>query len=273
MNKKFYIIGFPESGKTSFIGALGYYLISGSKEVSELQLDEVNDMEYINKIAKEWVECKKADRTSKNILYYVSLNLVDKQKNKINVSLPDQSGEMFRDIINNRFIEEEQYVQLTDCEEVLVFINPSKIKKDTLIPEIPIMIREGGEDNKVEFANKHHSNISIQSEYVQMLKYLYFIRNKKTHIKVIVSAWDMYDKFEYKKPEQVLKDKLPLVWQYLYTNKEYFECEYWGISAQGGNLDDEKVQKQLAEYDNPNERILIVNYLGERLNDITKILV
>jgi len=270
MNRIFYIIGFPESGKTSFIGALGYYLVSGNQDISELQLDEVNDMEYINKIASEWVKCKKADRTSKNVLYQVTLNLIDRQNNKIVVSLPDQSGEMFRDIINNRAIAEDKYAQLFDCEEVLVFINPSKIKKDTLIPEIPEMIRESASDGNIEFLNK--SLISIQAEYVQILKYLYYIRNRKTHIKIIVSAWDMYDKDGYKEPEQVLKDKVPLIWQYLHTNKEYFECEYWGISAQGGNLDNKKTQKRLAEYVNPNKRIWIVDSFGKKSNDITKIL-
>ena len=271
MNRNFYIIGFPESGKTSFIGALGYYLISGNQDISELQLDEVNDIEYISNVANEWAECKKADRTSKNVLYQVSLNLIDKQKNKIVVSLPDQSGEMFRDIVNSRAIDEEKYTQLSDCEEVLVFINPSKIKKDALILDIPEIIRENAADNNIEFSGR--LPISIQAEYVQILKYLYHIRNKKTHIKVIVSAWDMYSESEYKKPEQVLKDRVPLIWQYLCTNEEQFECEYWGISAQGGNLDNEKVQKKLAEYDNPNDRILIVNSLGEKSNDITKILV
>ncbi len=271
MNRNFYIIGFPESGKTSFIGALGYYLISGNQDISELQLDEVNDMEYINKVANEWVECKKADRTSKNVLYRISLNLIDKQKNKIVVSLPDQSGEMFRDIINSRAIAEDKYAQLSDCEEVLVFINPSKIKRDTLIPDIPEMIRESTTDDNIKFSNR--PLISIQAEYVQILEYLYHIRNKKTHIKVIVSAWDMYVKDKYKEPEQVLKDKVPLIWQYLQTNEERFECEYWGISAQGGNLDNKKIQQKLAGYDDPNKRILLVNYLGKKSNDITKILV
>ena len=154
MNRNFYIIGFPESGKTSFIGALGYYLISGNQDISELQLDEVNDMEYINKVASEWVKCKKADRTSKNVLYQVTLNLIDRQNNKIVVSLPDQSGEMFRDIINSRTIAKDKYEQLSDCEEVLVFINPSKIKKDALIPEIPKMIRESTTDDNIEFPNR-----------------------------------------------------------------------------------------------------------------------
>ena len=271
MSKNFYIIGFPESGKTSFIGALGYYLISGNQDTAELKFDEVNDIEYINKVANEWAECEKVGRTNKNVLYHVQLNLVDKQKNKIVISLPDQSGEMFRDIVNSRVIGEEQYAQLADCEEVLVFINPSKIKKYTLISEIPVMIRESATDDNIEFSNK--PLMSIQAEYVQILKYLHYARNRKTHIKVIVSAWDMYVKDKYKDPDQVLKDKVPLIWQYLYTNEEYFECEYWGISAQGGNLDDKKVQKKLAEYDNPNKRIYIVNSLGKKSNDITKILV
>ena len=271
MNRNFYIIGFPESGKTSFIGALGYYLISDNQDISELQLDEVNDMEYINKVASEWAKCKKVDRTSKNVLYQVALNLIDRQNNKIVVSLPDQSGEMFRDIINNRSIAEDKYAQLSDCEEVLVFINPSKIKRDALIPEIPEMIRESATDDNIEFPNR--PLMSIQAEYVQILEYLYHIRNKKTHIKVIVSAWDMYVKDMYKEPEQVLKDKVPLIWQYLQTNQEYFECEYWGISAQGGSLDNKKSQQKLAGYDNPIKRILVVNYLGKKSNDITKILV
>lgn len=271
MNKDFYIIGFPESGKTSFIGALGHYLISGNKETTELQLSEVNDMEYINRIAKEWAECKKADRTSINVLYHVSLNLIDKQKNKLIVSLPDQSGEMFRDIINSKSIDDTRYKQFFACEEVLVFINPSKIKEDALLPDMPERIRESVADSNIEFLNR--PLISIQAEYVQILKYLYCIRNKKTHIKMVISAWDVHTKAKYKKPEQVLKDKVPLVWQYLHTNEDKFECEYWGISAQGGDLDDKKVQKRLAEYDNPNERILVVNYLGEKSKDITKILV
>lgn len=271
MNRNLYIIGFPESGKTSFIGALGYYLISGNQDISELQLDEVNDMEYINKVASEWVKCKKADRTSKNVLYQITLNLIDRQNNKIVVSLPDQSGEMFRDIINSRAIAEDKYAQLSDCEEVLVFINPSKIKKDALIPEIPEMIRESTTDDNIEFPNRPLMN--IQAEYVQILEYLYHIRNKKTHIKMIVSAWDMYVKDKYKEPEQVLKDKVPLIWQYLQTNQEHFECEYWGISAQGGSLDNKKNQQKLAGYDDPSKRIIVVNYLGKKSNDITKILV
>ena len=65
---------------------------------------------------------------------------------------------------------------------------------------------------------------------------------------------------------------MPLVWQYLHTNEEQFYCEYWGISAQGGNLDIEKEKQKLLEYENNIERIIVVNHRGEKSNDITSIL-
>lgn len=269
MNKNYYIIGLPDSGKTSFVGALGYFLTMSTENVSAFYLDKINNMDYINQVAEQWAKCEKAIRTNETAYYNVSLNLIDRENgDKVNISMPDQSGEIFRHIINNKLIDEEKYKQLLGCGKVLIFINPSRIKTDALIPDIPKEIRNETDEN-VEMSKKPQLN--IQAEYVQMLQYLYFIRKSQTNLKIIVSAWDMYP--EYDLPEYVLKDKVPLVWQYLHTNKEHFDCEYWGISAQGGDLNNKKVQEKLRDYDNHIERIIIVNHLGEKSNDITSILV
>jgi len=268
MNKKYYIIGLPDSGKTSFIGALGYYLISNETNDSVFYIDNTNDMDYISQVAEQWVKCEKAIRTNETAFYNISLNLQNKETDsKINVTMPDQSGETFRHIINRKAIDEEMYKQLCECEEILVFINPSRIKRDTLIPDIPEEIRTET-DAKVEMTSEPHLN--IQAEYVQMLQYLYYIRKNSINLKIIVSAWDMYSECEL--PEKVLKDRVPLVWQYLHTNEEHFHCEYWGISAQGGDLSIEKEKQKLLEYENNIERIIVVNHRGEKSNDITSIL-
>ena len=268
MNKKYYIIGLPDSGKTSFIGALGYYLISNETNDSALCLDNINDMDYINQIAEQWAMCEKAIRTSETAFYNISLNLrIKETDSKINITMPDQSGETFRHIINRKVIDKERYKQLSGCEEILIFINPSRIKRDALIPDIPEEIRT--ETNaKVDMKSECHLN--IQAEYVQMLQYLYYIRNSSTNLKIIVSAWDMY--LGYELPEKVLKDRVPLVWQFLYANEERFHCEYWGISAQGGDLNIEEEKQKLLEYENNIERIIVVNHRGEKSNDITSIL-
>lgn len=268
MNKKYYIIGLPDSGKTSFIGALGYYLIFNEANDSALCLDNINDMDYISQVAEQWAKCEKAIRTSKTAFYNISLNLRNKETdNKVNVTMPDQSGETFRHIINRKAIDEEMYKQLSECGEILIFINPSRIKRDALIPDIPEEIRTET-DAKVEMTSEPHLNIQV--EYVQMLQYLYYIRKNLINLKIFVSAWDMYP--EYELPEKVLKDRVPLVWQYLHANEEHFHCEYWGISAQGGDLNIEKEKQKLLEYENNIERIIIVNYQGEKTNDITSIL-
>lgn len=268
MNKKYYIIGLPDSGKTSFIGALGYYLISNAANDSALSLDSINNMDYISQVAEQWAMCEKAIRTNETAFYNISLNLQNKETDsKINVTLPDQSGETFRHIINRKAIDEEMYKQLSECGEILIFINPSRIKRDALIPDIPEEIRTET-DAKVNMTSEPHLN--IQAEYVQMLQYLYYIRKNSINLKIIVSAWDMYS--EYELPEKVLKDRVPLVWQYLHTNEEYFHCEYWGISSQGGDLNIEEEKQKLLEYENNIERIIVVNQRGEKSNDITSIL-
>ena len=268
MNKNYYIIGLPESGKTSFIGALGFYLVWGNTNMSKFLMDTVNYMVYINDVAMQWAKCEKVSRTNKNAFYNIILNLVEKETgNKVNIKIPDQSGETFRHIINERVINEEKYRQLLDCSDFLIFINPSRLKRDALIPDIPEEIRNETSE-EIEMSCEPHLN--IQAEYVQILQYLYYIKKNAINLKIIVSAWDMYS--EYKIPEQVLKDKVPLVWQYLHTNIEKFKCEFWGISAQGGDLDDQKIQERLVDYDNQIERIIVVNHSGEQSNDITSIL-
>ena len=65
MNKEYYIIGLPDSGKTSFIGALGYFLISNETNDSAFYLDNTNDMDYISQVAEQWVNAKKRSERMK----------------------------------------------------------------------------------------------------------------------------------------------------------------------------------------------------------------
>ena len=103
-----------------------------------------------------------------------------------------------------------------------------------------------------------------QVQYVMLLQDISKIKKGKIKIKVIISAWDAYK--DAKCPSNLLKNKLPLVWQYLFSNEQLFNCEFWGISAQGGDLADESVKEQMLDYENAIERIIVVN---EDSNEIT----
>lgn len=83
-------------------------------------------------------------------------------------------------------------------------------------------------------------------------------------IAVIVSAWDLIQ--ESIKPEDWVKKRLPLLYQFLYSNNYHFICKYYGISAQGGQLGN---AKELRKHISPSERIRVLLDEEPESNDIT----
>ena len=54
MVTKSYIIGLPASGKTTFLGALGYSLLSNSVEENVYEIDSIDNLDYIKSLANTW---------------------------------------------------------------------------------------------------------------------------------------------------------------------------------------------------------------------------
>lgn len=267
MDKKYYIIGLPDSGKSTFLAALGYYLLSGENENSIYRLGENNNLEYISDLAYKWSKCEELDRTNISVTINVSLQLIDRDENIIDIIMPDRSGESFRNIIKNREIEDKMFDEISNSNEILLFINPSKISNDSFLYEIPSIYRTQSR-KKIEIKNPY--NMHEQAEYVELLQCVGKLLGDHIRLKILVSAWDEYDSAKF--PEELLKEKLPLLWQYLNTNRILFDCEFWGISAQGGNLNNVDKKKELEEHINACERIIVVDENGDISNDISKIL-
>jgi len=53
----------------------------------------------------------------------------------------------------------------------------------------------------------------------------------------VISAWDVVEQPE-KTPEEWLKEELPFLWQFLASNSQSFQVQVFGVSAQGGDLND-----------------------------------
>ena len=58
MVTKSYIIGLPASGKTTFLGALGYSLLSNTVEENVYEIDSIDNLDYIKSLANTWSQCK-----------------------------------------------------------------------------------------------------------------------------------------------------------------------------------------------------------------------
>ena len=85
-----------------------------------------------------------------------------------------------------------------------------------------------------------------------------------------VSAWDIV-KDDYKFPQDFVKERLPLLWQYLVSNNNVLFTRYYGVSAQGGSLQSPEEAECLVEEfeDQPLDRILVINESGVVSHDIT----
>lgn len=268
MNTKSYILGLPESGKTTFLGALAFTIENAESGTMMYEIDEIGDFRYLYDLANVWSSCEKMARTNFGQYENITLFLKDQQYNKIQLVLPDQSGEEFKRVIENRMMTEVMQKDILESDNIFVFVNPHNMSQDVMLDDIPDELRQkfGNVRNDLENIIMHE-----QVQYVMLLQDIGRIRKKRTKLKIVISAWDAYN--TDKKPQELLKIKMPLLWQYLMTNKHLFECEYWGISAQGGNLDVQDEKDRLLDYENPIERITVVGQRKlENIHDLTTLL-
>lgn len=261
MITKSYIVGLPASGKTTFLGALAHTITNGMPGTNMFELDKIENLDYMKGLAITWSKCEEVGRTNLGQYECNTLFLRDSFGNKVELRMPDQSGEEFKNIIKNRNMTMRMYMEIKECDNIFLFINPNMIEKDVMINDIAPQFRKDSPDNVNSLDEKY---VHEQVQYVMLLQDICKIKKAKVKVKIIISAWDAYKDAEC--PSELLKDKLPLVWQYLFSNEQLFNCEFWGISAQGGDLADNSVREHMLDYENAIERIIVVK---EDSNEIT----
>ena len=265
---KCYIVGLPESGKTTFLGALTYTVLNSLPGINTFEQDRIEDMDYLSDLANTWAQCEKMKRTNVGQYESCTLFLKDVEGNRMELKLPDQSGEEFEKLIKQRIMSEVMYNDILNCDNIFLFINPHVISKDVMIKDIDPKFRDkDNKESKIQDKRVHE-----QVQYVMLLQDIKIVRKKTTRIKVVISAWDEYAGSGT--PRDLLKDKLPMVWQYLTSNEGSFDCEFWGISAQGGDVTIQQEKEKLLDYENAIDRIIVVNEdKGERIShDLTVLL-
>lgn len=291
-NGSCFILGLPAAGKTSFLAALAYSL-EQTDMPTKLKLDRfTGNHQYLALLAETWAKGEKVPRTNPGTEQErLRLQLRDSEDRVLQVEFPDLSGETFQKQYRTREIDEDLAAQIADCGSLMLFINPGSTKEPELIAELPAQIRnepspedpppETAEDDPegsppvgntpADAAPKEVTPTAVQ--LVVLLQDILFLLESRGSVSlplaVVVSAWDVV--MDRGGPEHFVKERLPLLWQYLYTHKEWLEVSYYGVSAQGGRLNSEEEAERLLEKHSaiPVERILVVDPAGEQSHDIT----
>lgn len=191
------------------------------------------------------------------------------------MDIPDLAGEIFRDLVKDRRLKKEIVTRLIHADCILFFIYYKNMSDEKRISILDNNREDDDSSNlyNVEISKNREAN---QSEIVELLQaILEFLEDSSliVNIRFVLSAWDMVEK-EYGSdinPEQFLEMKFPFLHQYIITNCDRMNAEFWGISAIGGNLNDpEDVSRLQKEEFNA---IKVIPPKGVRSNDLTALLV
>lgn len=265
MNKKLFIMGAPNAGKSTFLAAL-WHSVNQKSVQTKLTLSKMKgDSNYLYTIEKKWLQVERLERTAigqeKEKLSILLSNGCDEME----VEFPDLSGETFQNIYEKREMSIELKQKIMDSDGILYFVNVEDIHEPEFISELPSQFRQG--DNLAK-GRVPCEDDPTQVQIIDLLQVILRIK-KKINIGIIFSAWDLVNDDEQTEVDAYLQKNLNMLWQYLQSNKNIINLKIWGVSAIGGKIED---GDKLLDFVDQIERIKVVNDSGEISNDLTSII-
>lgn len=270
------VIGLPRTGKTSFIAALGHVVESG--EIPEsLQLVEMGNIrDHINATSKDWLGYREVSRTNLNTEKIVIMKLRTPDSKEVTELLfPDMAGESFERQWRDREWTKEYDDLAREASGILLFVHPDKIMEPlgiSSVTELESKISEGNDPPNVDKSG----DISVKTAEpepepwsfdlvptgVQLVELLQFFTTQPhiyplSRIAVIISAWDKVSDV-YTDPNKWLSASIPLLDQFLQARRKHLPFRVYGLSALGGDIDNEEQRAHMQNHNQPSERITIV---------------
>lgn len=263
--KKCLIVGLPNAGKSTYIGAFWAIEKDGGTGHKLTCTEYPSDTTYLDALKKNWLEQTVVSRTVNIEPQEIHLKLHSEiTGNTLELHIPDFKGEVFQRILSNNVMEKAvQWCNETDC--ILYFIKYAK--EDILQDEIP-QISEFVEPSQTEFPRTESTIMQIEdiSEWTQnimLLKYLHSQVDCNIPLAICISAWD---KVNTDLPiESWVKSKHPFLYNFI--QHHFTNVKYYGVSAQGLEYKDEKFDEyqQLTEL---KQRAYV--YTNNKSHDITE---
>lgn len=266
--KQCFIMGLPNAGKTTYLAALYYSLVNPLHE-NIIKLNAMGNGGYLSRLSRKWVAVEKLERTKlgydeKNI----SIEVTDQQDNTLKMQFPDLSGETFQNFYEKREILNELVQYIKSADGILLFVKVNDIKKPKFICDIPKEYRcvkdEGEEDTRLD--RNPTQDDPTQVQLIELIQFVQYIKdNKRINIGIVLSAWDLIMDMDMDiSPEAYVHKEMNMLWQFLQSNNKTLKTTFWGVSAQGGEITDEK----LHDIEEPIKRIKVVDNRGNMNQDI-----
>jgi hypothetical protein len=240
------LFGLQAAGKTTYVVALFQACNLGKDDLKITRYGQ-GQREYLNALSERLAARKSLERTNQTepgeLRLYVRLV---SDADEVQLVIPDLSGEHLRDGMTSRMLTEDLADLATDADAALLFVRVDKVESAETLADFNLLMRgldavgediapERPEDWEVEFA-------PTQVRLTDAMQELLRLRGvRPLRVALVLSAWDQVHDLA---PEAWARKHLGLLSQLL-DGHPLVEWTAFGVSAQGGDFQDEEDLKRL----------------------------
>jgi len=279
-------IGLPQSGKSTYIASLWHIVESKELDNSLTITSQPIQREYLNRLRTSWLSCTKLTRNVGDFKNDIELRVSTDLGQNVDLLFPDLAGEIYESHFLHRKMTNEFVEKLKSTSNIVLFVNPEYVVKPILISAADFLddLVDEGEARFNKDAKEHeeveavdidweHKSAPTQVVLVDLLQMmLEYIQNPK--VVIIISAWDLVLNLpngdaNKRLPKDWLTAELPLLSQFLHSNSDLLQFNVFGVSAQGGDYENDTDKAKLQEKHLPSARIIVEQENGDKSNDIS----
>ncbi|MCY4312173.1 MAG: hypothetical protein OXD44_00460 [Gammaproteobacteria bacterium] len=247
------LLGGPDTGKTNFIARLWAAI---RNDESTLRLSEIpNEIKYVEEQINHLNQGHFAPRTDKNVVTEqcsITIPLASPKavqgKSRLELVIPDVSGEIWKSAVETREIDRERMRQLEEATGAIVFVrvlSDQNVSPPDWVNLANLMhLQEGADLGQIP------TQVML-CEFVRFLELRLSVARQiyRPRVAVVVTAWDLLDaKLRETNPRNYLEQEYPLFAGRLADVSHRFEVEIFSMSILGGDLkSDEEFRDKLLD--------------------------
>jgi hypothetical protein len=254
------LAGLPGSGKTTYLAALWHQVRTQTGSTRFTLQSEPDPRDYFYDIERQWLGLKKLERSVFAEPRAAQLPLLNREKEAIELDIPDIPGETYRHLWETGTLSPSVQDIAQSADGIILFLRADALVRVTLV-EDEMTERDTDKDATVEVNPWTRAIAPTQAKLCDLLETLESIRQRLPRIAVAISAWDKAIDTDLE-PDAWLEINTPLLWQFLASRGDAVAFEIFGVSAQGGDVDDPTIRENLAAIDPPGERVTVWSDAG-----------
>jgi len=263
------ILGRTQTGKTSFKAQL-YGRLENS-EHTEMKLSEMpSDITAIKEACSQLEKGCSVKRTASNTDEETSLLIEMKDESVVEIPWYDYAGEHVDKMLDDRIINKRWKEKVVASNHWMLFIYPGNLKEIDNIYTRPRKI----ETNVTETPNIDFK-LSDTAFFIELLQMLLFIKDKGLSqkittpvLQIVVSRCDEIGLCKGKNPREELRDRLPLLVDFLESMWDEKSISFIGLSPQEKKLEEDSNDESFI-FEGPPAHGYIVLENGEQDKDLT----